>query len=134
MKDDIFVIFVLCSFLEYSAVSQNAAYYNVVTWYMLLNKWMNGQKCEEKVIGFCQIEGQDSFQRQKHCSNSGLLGRSQIRYWDLEDLPGSPVIKTPCFTAGGEDSILGQGTVLYAAWCDQKKEKDMKLGSYLYRR
>ena len=56
------------------------------------------------------------------------------------DFPGSPVVKTPlrASTAGGTDSIPGQGTKIpHAAWCGQKiktKEKEKKGVSIFFSR
>ena len=41
----------------------------------------------------------------------------------MRDFPGSPVVKTPHFTAGGTGSIPGQGTKIpHAVWRGQKKQ------------
>ena len=47
------------------------------------------------------------------------------------DFPGSPVVKTPRFHAGGAGSIPGQGTkISYATWCGKKKKKGMCIDTF----
>ena len=42
----------------------------------------------------------------------------------MGNFPGSPVVKTPRFTAGGAGSISGWGMEIpHAACCGQKKKK-----------
>ena len=43
---------------------------------------------------------------------------------DCREFPGSPVVRTPCFTYEGPGSIPGRGTKIpQAAWRGQKKKK-----------
>ena len=52
------------------------------------------------------------------------LGSAEVLNASLQELPGSPVVKTPCFHCKGCGFDPWLGKNLHAMWCGQKKKKN----------